>query len=149
MEALLESAQGATVFSKLDLRLAYNMIPIEPADRWKTAFIAPWRLYQFNISHYRFSNAPTCLQQYMDHILSNLIQQQPAKVAYYMDDMRIFTKDKEEAVELCKKVLDKLINVRLYCKASKCEFFKDEIKLLGVTVNKHGFRLEDTKVTDI
>ena len=32
MEALLESARGATMFSKLDLRLAYNMILIEPED---------------------------------------------------------------------------------------------------------------------
>ena len=149
MEALLESARGATVFSKLDLRSAYNMIPIEPEDRWKTAFITPWGLYQFNVLHYGFSNAPACLQRYMDHILADLIQQQPAKVACYMDDIGIFAKDKEEAIALCKKVLDKLIEVKLYCKASKCEFFKDEIKLLGVTVNKHGFGLEDTKVTDV
>ena len=85
----------------------------------------------------------------MDHILADLIHQQPAKVACYMDDIGIFAKDKEEAIALCKKVLDKLIEVKLYCKASKCEFFKDEIKLLGVTVNKHGFGLEDTKVTDV
>ena len=32
MEALLESARGATVFSKLNLRSAYNMILIEPED---------------------------------------------------------------------------------------------------------------------
>ena len=49
MEALLESARGATVFSKLDLRSAYNMIPIKPEDRWKAAFITPWGLYQFNV----------------------------------------------------------------------------------------------------
>ena len=149
MEALLESARGATVFSKLDLRSAYNMILIEPEDQWKTAFITPWGLYQFNVLHYSFSNAPVCLQHYMDHILSDLIQQQPAKVACYMDDIGIFAKDKEEAIRLCKKVLDKLIKVRLYCKASKCKFFKDKIKLLGVMVNKHGFGLEDTKVTDV
>ena len=125
------------------------MILIEPEDQWKMVFIAPWGLYQFNVLHYGFSNTPACLQCYMDHILSDLIQQQPAKVACYMDNIGIFTKDKEEAIELCKKVLDKLISVRLYCKASKCEFFKDEIKLLGVTVNKHRFGLEDTKVTDI
>jgi hypothetical protein len=39
--------------------------------------------------------------------------------------------------------------VGLYCKASKCNFHKDEIELLGVTVNGKGFGLEEKKVNDV
>ena len=105
MEALLENARGATVFSKFDLRSAYNMIPIVPEDRWKTAFVTPWGLYEFNVLHYGFANAPACLQRYMDHILGDLVHQQPAKVTVYMDDIGIFAKDKEENIQLCREVL--------------------------------------------
>ena len=73
MESLLESARGASVFSMFDLRSAYNMIRIRPGDAWKTAFVTPWGLYEFNVMHYSFVNALACLQRYMDHILSPLI----------------------------------------------------------------------------
>jgi len=77
MELLLEAARGAKVFSKFDLRSAYNMFPIREEDRWKTTFITPWGLFHFNVMHYGFVNTPACLQRYMDHILAPLIYQQP------------------------------------------------------------------------
>jgi hypothetical protein len=149
MEALLEAARGSKVFSKFDLRSAYNMFPIRREDRWKMGFVTPWGLYEFNVMHYGFVNAPPCLQRYMDHILVPLIYQQPAQVTVYMDDIGSFAKDTEEAVCLNRQILQTLGRVGLYCKASKCDFHKDEIELLGVTVNGKGFRLEEKKVMDV
>jgi len=149
MESLLESARGATVFSKFDLRSAYNMFAIRPEDRWKTGFITPDGTYQFNVMHYGFVNAPACLQRYMDHILTPLIYKQPAQVTVYMDDIGSFAKDKDDAVKLNREILQILRKVGLYCKASKCDFHRDKIELLGVMVNKEGFGLEDKKVNNI
>jgi len=73
MEQLLEAARGATVFSKFNLRSAYNMFPIRKEDRWKMGFVTPWGLKQFTVMHYGFVNAPACLQRYMDNILNPLI----------------------------------------------------------------------------
>jgi hypothetical protein len=66
-----------------------------------------------------------------------------------MDDIRSFAKDREEAVRLNREILQTLGKVRLYCKASKCDFHKDEIELLGVMVNGKGFGLEEKKVMDV
>ena len=85
MESLLEAARGAKVFSKFDLRSAYNMFRVRPGDEWKTAFVTPWGLYEFNVMHYGFVNAPACLQRYMDHILAPLIYKVPAQVTVYME----------------------------------------------------------------
>ena len=76
------------------------MIRIRPEDTWKTAFVTPWGLYEFNVMHYGFVNAPACLQRYMDYILSPLIYRQPAQVTVYMDDIGSFAKDKEDTVRL-------------------------------------------------
>jgi hypothetical protein len=35
---LLDQLQSARVFSKIDLRGAYNLVHIKPSDEWKTAF---------------------------------------------------------------------------------------------------------------
>ena len=84
MEQLLEVARGATVFSKFNLRSAYNMFPIRKGDRWKMGFVTPWELKQFTVMHYGFVNAPACLQRYMDNILNPPITQQPSLVPTWM-----------------------------------------------------------------
>jgi len=85
----------------------------------------------------------------MDHILTPLIYKQPQQVMVYMDDIRSFAQDKDDAVKLNRQILKILGGVGLYCKSSKCDFHKDEIELLGVTVNGKGFGLEEKKVMDV
>jgi len=85
----------------------------------------------------------------MDHILTPLIYKQPQQVTVYMDDIGSFARDREDAIKLNRQILQILGQVGLYCKSSKCDFHKDEIELLGVTVNGKGFGLEEKKVTDV
>lgn len=44
--AALEQLRGATIFTKLDLCSAYNLIRIRKGDEWKTAFVTPIGHYQ-------------------------------------------------------------------------------------------------------
>jgi len=69
LDDLLDMVQGASIMSKFDLTASYNQIPIREKDRWKTAFISSCSLFEFNMMHFRFSNAPAHMQQFMEHVL--------------------------------------------------------------------------------
>ncbi|XP_047661862.1 uncharacterized protein LOC125139889 [Tachysurus fulvidraco] len=62
--AALEDLQHARVFTKLDLRSAYNLIRIRKGDEWKTAFITPSGHYEYRVMLCGISITPAVFQGY-------------------------------------------------------------------------------------
>ncbi len=54
--AALEELRGASIFLKLDLLSAYNLVHIREGDEWKTAFITPSGHYEYHVIPYGLSN---------------------------------------------------------------------------------------------
>lgn len=60
-EDALHSLAGSKWFSVPDLRSGYYQIPMEEADKEKTAFICPLGFYQFECMPQEISGAPATL----------------------------------------------------------------------------------------
>ena len=146
MDDLLDLARGSKIMSKLDLTASYNQIPIREEDRWKTAFISSQGLFEMNVMHFGFANAPPHMQRYMQHTLSPVYQEM---VRVYLDDIPSFSKGTPEHIATMRRVFDILRRNKLYAKAKKCEFHKKEMELLGIKVTTEGFEMEDKKVTQV
>ena len=56
----------------------------------------------------------------------------------YLDDIIIFAKTPQELLHRLRQVLDRLREVGLKVKPSKCVLFQKEIKFLGHLVSEHG-----------
>ena len=95
MDELLDLAKGSKIMSKLDLTASYNQVPIREQDCWKTAFITAQGLFEFNIMHFRFANAPPHMQCFMQHTLAPVIKE---KVGVYLDDIPAFSTSKLQHV---------------------------------------------------
>ncbi|KAI2657118.1 Transposon Tf2-8 polyprotein [Labeo rohita] len=62
----LEELCGAQVFTKLDLRSAYNLVRIRAGDEWKTAFVTPTGHYEYRVMPYGLSISPSVFQTFMN-----------------------------------------------------------------------------------
>ncbi|KAK3510927.1 hypothetical protein QTP70_027099, partial [Hemibagrus guttatus] len=56
--AALEQLREAKIYTKLDLRSAYNLIRIKEGDEWKTALVTTRGHYEYRVMPYGLANAP-------------------------------------------------------------------------------------------
>jgi len=55
---LRDRLYGATIFTKLDLRVVFNLIRIKAGDEWKMAFRLRFGLYEYLVIPFGLCTAP-------------------------------------------------------------------------------------------
>ncbi|KAL0169271.1 hypothetical protein M9458_033867, partial [Cirrhinus mrigala] len=144
--AALEELRGARIFSKLDLRSAYNLVRIHSGDEWKTAFITPAGHYHYRVMPYGLVNAPSVFQSFMNEVFREFLHQ---FVVVYIDDILIYSRNLAEHRHHVAQVLLKLRQHHLYLKAEKCEFHQNTIQFLGYVIGPDGISMDTSKVAAI
>ncbi len=144
--AALEELRGARIFSKLDLRSAYNLIRIREDDEWKTAFITPAGHYEYRVMPYGLSNSPSVFQSFMNEVFREFLNK---FVIAYIDDILIYSRNLAEHCHHVTQVLQKLRQHQLYLKLEKCEFHRSTIQFLGYVINQEGIQMDQGKVKAI
>ncbi len=144
--AALEELLGARIFSKLDLRSAYNLVRIWEDDEWKTAFITPAGHYEYRVMPYGLSNSPSVFQSFMNEVFREFLNK---FVIVYIDDILIYSRNLAEHRHHVTQVLQKLRQHQLYLKLEKCEFHRSTIQFLGYVINQEGIQMDQGKVKAI
>ncbi|KAL0188527.1 hypothetical protein M9458_015626, partial [Cirrhinus mrigala] len=88
--ATLEELRGARIFSKLDLRSAYNLIRIRAGDEWKRAFSTPTRHYEYCVMTYGLSISPSVFQTFMNEEFREFLYR---FAVVYIDDILIYSRN--------------------------------------------------------
>ncbi|KAF8758990.1 Chromo (CHRromatin Organization MOdifier) domain [Rhizoctonia solani] len=140
---LMAQLRGAKVFTKLDLRWGYNNVQVKEGDEWKTAFRTKYGLYESLVMTFGLTNAPAAFQHFMNELFKDLLD---VCVIIYLDDILIYSKDDATHNQHVHKVLRRLMENQLFCKASKCTFHVTSVEYLGIVVSDKGFSLDKLKI---
>lgn len=142
----LDRLRKAKVYSKLDLRGAYNLVRVKEGDEWKTAFRTRYGHFECLVMPFGLTNAPAVFQHFMNDVFRDLLDH---TVLIYLDDILIFSDSEEEHVKHVKQVLARLVDNKLYAKAEKCEFHVTTTEFLGFIVPANGISMASNKVDAI
>ncbi|KAL2077728.1 hypothetical protein ACEWY4_027232 [Coilia grayii] len=143
MSSAFEILQGATIFSKLDLRNAYHLVRIREGDEWKTAFNTPSGHYEYLVLPFGLTNAPAVFQALVNDVLRDMLNR---FVFVFLDDILIFSKSQSEHQIHVRAVLQRLLENRLFVKAEKCEFHRNTISFLGFVVSAGTLQMDLRKI---
>ena len=120
IDTLFDQLAGAKVFSKIDLCSEYHQIKIRLQDIPKTAFSTRYGLYEYLVMSFSINNDPVFFMYLMNSVFMPELDK---FVVVFIDDILIYSKNKEEHVQHLRIVLTRLREHKLYAKFSKCELW--------------------------
>ena len=146
IDDMLSRLGKAVVFTKLDLKGAFNLVRIREGDEWKTAFRTQNGMFEFRVMPFGLKNAPAVFQAFVNSIFSDMLD---VCVQIYIDDILIFS----DSEELHKMHLDevgrRLQENGLAVNLEKCIFQATEVPFLGHIVSTRGIAMDEEKIAAI
>ena len=91
--------------------------------------------YEFLVMPFGLTNAPTTFMELMNRVFRSYVDQ---FVVVFIDDILVYSKDREDHDTHLLVVLETLRKEHLYAKLSKCEFWLREISFLGHIILEEG-----------
>ena len=146
IEQMLDSLNGSMYFSTIDLGSAYYQVELTKNSQEKTAFSTRSGQFCFNRMPFGIAAAPATFQKLMNMVLGKLLW----KIAIvYLDDILIFSKDKDDHINRINEVLGRIKDAGLKINPEKCKFLAKETKFLGHIINSEGVKVDEAKIEAI
>ncbi|GJV65905.1 putative reverse transcriptase domain-containing protein [Tanacetum coccineum] len=146
IDDLFDQLQGSSVYSKIDLRSGYHQLRVREEDIPKTAFRTRYGHYEFQVMPFGLTNAPAVFMDLMNRVCKPYLDK---FVIVFIDDILIYSKNKQEHEEHLKLILELLKKEELYAKFSKCEFWIPKVQFLGHVIDSQGIHVDPAKIESI
>ncbi|GJW31197.1 putative reverse transcriptase domain-containing protein [Tanacetum coccineum] len=105
IDDLFDQLQGSSVYSKIDLRSGYHQLRVREEDILKTAFRTRYGHYEFRVMSFGLTNAPAVFMDLMNRVYKSYLDK---FVIVFIDDILIYSKNKQEYEEHLKLILELL-----------------------------------------
>ena len=119
---------------------------MKDVDVLKTAFRTRYGHYEFLVRPFGLTNASAAFMDLMNRVFHPYLDQ---FVVVFIDDILVYSKDAQDHEQHLRMVLQILREKKLFAKLSKCEFWLNEVSVLGYIVYVEGIRVDPTKIEAI
>ncbi|GKE17001.1 putative reverse transcriptase domain-containing protein [Tanacetum coccineum] len=143
IDDLFDQLQGSSVYSKIDLRSGYHQLRVRDEDIPKTAFRTRYGHYEFQVMPFGLTNAPAVFMDLMNRVCKPYLDK---FVIVFIDDILIYSRNKEEHADHLRIILELLRNEKLYAKFSKCDFWISIVQFLGHLIDSQGLHVDPAMI---
>jgi hypothetical protein len=102
--------------------------------------------YEFVVVPFGLTNAPANFMCLMNNVLNKFLDK---LVLVFIDDILIYSKNREDHEEHLRLVLQVLREHQIYAKFSKCDFFQKQVHYLGHVISNEGIALDPNNIRSI
>ncbi|GKF00350.1 putative reverse transcriptase domain-containing protein, partial [Tanacetum coccineum] len=143
IDDLFDQLQGSSVYSKIDLRSGYHQLRVRDKDIPKTAFKTRYGHYEFQVMPFDLTNAPAVFMDLMNRVCKPYLDK---FVIVFIDDILIYSHNKEEHEDHLRIILEALKKEKLYAKLSKCDFWISIVQFLRHVIDSQGIHVDPAKI---
>lgn len=145
IDTLLSTIGKKEIFTKLDLKNSFWLIPLARESRKYTGFMVDGHVYQFKVVPFGLQSATSSLVRAMQHILDKYEK----FCFHYVDDILVFSENAEEHFDHLNIIMNALDSAGLKLNIQKCQFYQDSVQYLGYRVGKEGISIDKERLDEI
>ena len=112
---------------------------IRPSDIPKTTFVTRYGLYEYTVMSFELTNAPAYFMTLMNKVFMDELDK---FVVVFIDDILIYSKSAPEHEQHLRVILQLLREQQLYAKFKKCEFWLNQVSLLGHVISAESLAMD-------
>ncbi|GJU42169.1 putative reverse transcriptase domain-containing protein [Tanacetum coccineum] len=143
IDDLFDQLQGSSVNSKIDLRSGYHQLRVKDKDIPKTALRTRCGHYKFQVMPFGLTNAPAVFMDLINRVCKPYLDK---FVIVLIDDILIYSRNKEEHANHLRIILELLKKEKLYAKFSKCDLWIRIVQFLRHLIDNQGLHVDPAKI---
>ncbi|GJU44063.1 putative reverse transcriptase domain-containing protein [Tanacetum coccineum] len=121
----------------------YHQLRVRDEDIPKTAFRTRYGHYEFQVMPFGLTNAPAVFMDLINRVCKPYLDK---FVIVFIDDILIYSRNKEEHANHLRIILELLRKEKLYAKFSKCDFWIRIMQFLGHLIDSQGLHVDPAKI---
>ena len=141
VDEIIASVNNCKVFSKIDLKMGYHQLQLDPECRNITTFSTQLGLYRYKRLAFGINSAADIFQYTIASLINDI-----KGVKNISDDIIVYGEDQKSHDLSLNKVLQRLNDNGLTINLLKCKFSVSEIEFFGFKFSEHGLSADPKKV---